>query len=119
MLQKNKFCLIYFAMSCFICKSPCLDLVNHLVQYEMEPLIEEIVFEDRVFRHDHDFNERISIWKCSNNHEFKRSGRKPCLGCLEQRQYESHLQRIKPVQNNSDSCPLIFSNSFEPPPAIM
>lgn len=105
-------------MVCPKCNSNSVVLVCNKIEYKFEPNYEITFLNGKSFHHEHDFNPRTSIWKCSNGHEYEISVLKPCIACNEQKQYESFLERIKPI-SSSDSCPLIFSNSFQPPPEIM
>ena len=118
-IKKKGFKFYLLKMACPECGSVFLTLVANKIDYKFEPNFETSFLNNKSFYHEHDFNQRISIWRCSNNHEFEISRLKPCIACTEQKQYESFLERIKVPSSSSDGYPLIFSNSFQPPPAIM
>lgn len=68
-------------MPCPECHSISWIFVDLYVEYREEPYS----FQEGIINHIHDFNPRVSIWRCENGHEFQRSGILPCKGCMLER----------------------------------
>lgn len=90
----------------------CLDTTSTAVSSHIEYVSEVCSFEEQGIKHEHDFNPRVTVWRCQNGHEFTLKGVKRCTGCMLERELNSKRSREQAASVSRPRAPAVPYNIF-------